>query len=372
MPIPRRTDGDLPDDLSYEDFDDIPLIDDEDAVDLDALDAEISESDAPEPPKPAAPKAAPGPLRLPLEPPQRVRPAGRTPSRPASSLSRSRSDAGPAPRPSQPASLPTPLPLPFDDRAESPAAPAPPVPQHSASQVESPSPDQTPGPAAPEAGTTAQAASAEISPALSAQADDQVPSAQGDIALVQAQPSPEPEPPPVDWVYHVLLGLPEDLSVLVLELRSTGEVIDMPPPGLPLVGSFRSDVLQDVEQALTAWRERYLPLELELTGVLAEVVGSQQYVAAWTLQPEDELREAQRALCEALDPLIALLPDSAPEHFRARLSIGDHVPARRYPHLIGHMQRDFEPATWRATHVLLVRKDAEADAGAWEIVRRLE
>lgn len=180
-----------------------------------------------------------------------------------------------------------------------------------------------------------------------------------------------PEPLPPDWVYHVLIALPDDLSVQVLELRSTGDVIDMPPPGIGLAGSFRTDDLAAVERALARWTRNQLPLQIEITGVLAEVVDEQQYVAAWLLQPEDDLRDAQHDLRHVLAPLIQPLPETRLA-LRVDLVISDHVPARRYPHLIGRMQADFEPFVWHATDLLLVRKDAGADEGTWEIARRYD
>lgn len=176
---------------------------------------------------------------------------------------------------------------------------------------------------------------------------------------------------PPDWVYHVLIALPDDLSVQVLELRSTGDIIDMPPPGIALAGSFRTDDITAVERELARWTRNHLPLQIEIMGVLAEVVGEQQYVAAWLLQPEDDLRDAQHDLRHALAPLIQPLPETRLA-FRVDLVISDHVPARRYPHLIGRMQTDFEPFVWHANDLLLVRKDAGADEGTWEIARRYD
>lgn len=185
----------------------------------------------------------------------------------------------------------------------------------------------------------------------------------------RAEDMPEPLPP--NWVYHVLIALPDDLSVQVLELRSTGDIIDMPPPGIALAGSFRTDDIAAVERELARWTRNHLPLQIEITGVLAEVIGEQQYVAAWLLQPEDDLRDAQHDLRHALDTLIQPLPETRLA-FRVDLVISDHVPARRYPHLIGRMQTDFEPFVWHATDLLLVRKDAGADEGTWEFARRYD
>lgn len=182
---------------------------------------------------------------------------------------------------------------------------------------------------------------------------------------------PEPEPPPPDWVYHVLVALPEELSVRVLELRTAGGIDDMPPPGIALAGSFRTEDLDGVQEELERWTRNHLPMQVEITGVLAEVVGQQQYVAAWLLQPEEELHDGQHTLRRALAPLIQPLPDTRMA-FHVHLTISDHVPPRRYPLLIGRMQRDFEPYVWHATDLILVRKDADADAGAWEIAHRYD
>jgi hypothetical protein len=181
----------------------------------------------------------------------------------------------------------------------------------------------------------------------------------------------EPSPAPTPITYQVLLGLSPDLGARVLELRTTGEIADAPPPGVALTAGFTAADLPAVENVLAAWVRAHLPLQLETTGVVAEVAGEQQYVAAWSLDPEEELVEAQRELAGSLAALITLPPDT-PTAFSARLSISDHVPARRFPHVIAQMQRDFETYVWHATELLLVQHAPEAAPGDWEVAKTLD
>lgn len=341
---PHDADSDLPEDISYEDFDDVPLSDNEEVLDLDALDTPEAAAGTGAPAKPAA-----FPPRPPLERPN----APRMPARPASPGER-------APARRLPPPAPVPLRLPFAEGAGSatpeavsvPGAEVGPAPARAAS---------VPPPDTPAAAPMTEAPSEPVPVAEAVPAPEAVPQE-------ETAPAPAPEP---DWVYLVLLALPEDLSVVVLELRSAGEVIDMPPPGIVLTGSFRAADRPALEAALARWAREQLPLQITVTSVVAEVIGSQQYVAAWTLQPAAALQQAQRVLLAVLQGLINPLPE-APLAFEARLSVGDRVPARRYPHVVGRMQRDFEPVSWQARQIVLVRKAAEADAGAWEIVQRFE
>lgn len=178
-------------------------------------------------------------------------------------------------------------------------------------------------------------------------------------------------PAPAPLTYQVLIGLPPDLGARVLELRTTGEITDTPPPGIALTACFTAADLPAVENALAAWVRVHLPLQLETTGVVAEVTGEQQYVAAWSLEPEEELAEAQRELAGLLAPLITLPPDT-PTTFSARVAISDHVPARRYPHVIAQMQRDFETYVWHATELLLVQHSPDAAPGDWKVAKTFD
>jgi hypothetical protein len=153
----------------------------------------------------------------------------------------------------------------------------------------------------------------------------------------------------------------------VLELRKTGEITEMPPPGIELAAAFHAADLGLVQEALAVWARNHLPLQLEITAVLAEVIGSRQYVAAWMLQPEEELHDAQRDLMRALEPIVEPLPD-APAAFHVQVTIGDHVLPKPFPHLIGQMQRDFEPFVWDAETLSLIRQTPGLETINWEPV----
>jgi len=179
---------------------------------------------------------------------------------------------------------------------------------------------------------------------------------------------PEPPAPALDFLYRLALPLPPELGAEVLELRELGEIDDMPPPGIDLAFTFRADDLDAVESAIAAWARAHLPLELEITEIVAEVAGAQQYVAAWRAEPHATLLDAQIDLKRALAPVVAPLVDSLPA-FQPRIVIGARVPAHTYPLVIGQMQRDFAPYAWRAESVALFSAVPGADAGEWELAR---
>ena len=228
---------------------------------------------------------------------------------------------------------------------------------------------QPPAPSEPAAPHAEQAEQAEHPsedvPAASAKETPTAPSAVTEMT----QPAELPPPPPPDWVYYALIELPTEVGARVLELRATAEINDMPPPGITLMGSFRTQALAAVQTELERWARNHLPLQMEAVGVLAEVHGRQDYLAAWALQPVKELLKAIGELQRALLLLVKPLGEQEP---RPQLVIGARVAAERYPRLVAQMQRDFEPLVWHAARVVLVRKDAEADAGAWEIAATYE
>ncbi len=259
--------------------------------------------------------------------------------------------------------------LDLDAQADTDSPPRPPVsvlPPKRAKPILSPEPSAAEAKEAPRsAEPPAPAAPTEKPAETPAKTSEEAPAAPSE-AVEAEKPAPPPPPPPPDWVYYALIGLPPEVGARVLELRATADINDMPPPGIALAGSFRTQALAAVQAELERWARNHLPLQMEATGVLAEVRGRQQYVAAWTLQPAEELQEAIEELRRALLLLSKPLADDAPP--RAHLVIGAHVAAARFPQLVVQMQRDFEPFVWHAAQVVLVRKDAQADAGAWEIV----
>lgn len=199
------------------------------------------------------------------------------------------------------------------------------------------------------------------------EADDEA--AAPEVAAADAPPDEPPAPP--DFIYDVLLALPPDLGAQVLELRTTGEIDDMPPPGVALHAAFRAADRGALDAALANWTRAHLPIQIELTGIEAEINGTQQYVAAWTLDPLDELQDAQHDLRRTLAALATPLPEAAVRR-HVHVIIGDHVKARRYPHVIGQMQRDYEPYVWHATELLLVQRDASAAPDDWTIARTFD
>lgn len=184
-------------------------------------------------------------------------------------------------------------------------------------------------------------------------------------------PAPgEPAAPP-DVIYQAIIPLPAELGARVLELRESGQIADMPPPGVPLTVAFRATDRARVEGILGNWTRQHLPLQIEITGVIAEIVGSQQYVAAWSLQPEEELSEARDALHRALAPAITPVPDTYLAS-QARVAIGDRVTARFYPRVVAEMQQQFESFVWVADGAALASRTLDTDADEWIIARAFE
>lgn len=195
----------------------------------------------------------------------------------------------------------------------------------------------------------------------------ETPPAAATVEAVDGEADETSEPSPPDLLYRVVLELPPDLAAEVELLRGTGAIADA-PPGIVLLADFRAEDGQAVEALLRDWADGYLPLDLEIVEVQAEVIGAHQYVAAWALEPARTLHVAQGALVDVLADAVTPAGEAAP--FLPQIVIGDRIAARRYPHLIAQMQRDFEPLEWRAESLVLQRVEAESEAQVWETTAR--
>jgi hypothetical protein len=262
------------------------------------------------------------------------------------------------PAPAEPAATTDDLLDVLDDEIDASAAPAPVAEEEPEPPPVAEAAEEQPEPAAPEPDQPVSTAEVTPSdePAAVTAAEPEVSAPPQEESAVSAEETvvaaPPDEPPPAPPVFRVLIPLPPDLGAQVLSLRTVGEIDDMPPPGIELAVPFHTDRLDEVETILIDWARAHLPIQLERTGIVAQVVGAQQYIAAWDLEPEEELREAQVELVRALVPLINPVPGK-PAKARVRVVIGDAIAPGPYPRVIGQMQREFEPYVWYAESVSL-------------------
>ena len=354
------------DELSYEDFDDMSWAepaDDDNAIDLDALDNEIN---APEDSAPAIEAPPKKPVSRPPSPPaatdeadepEKVEAVTAPPKKPAS--------RPPSRKPSPPPVEPTPT----AEKKPAPAAKDTPKPKAKAAAEPEPAIETTTESepeAKPAEKPKSKAPAAEKKPAPAAKPEAK--------AVAEQVDEPEPEPEPPDEVFCVLLELTSELDAQVLTLRNTGEITTMPPPGVVLTSAFRAAEMPKLERALAEWTRAHLPLQIEVADIHAEVSGAQQYIAAWNLDPAEELQEAQfelkRALAECTTPANDIA--SPASSFHVSIVIGDHIPARRYPQVIGQMQRVFQPYVWHVHRLQLVRLQPEVAPNTWEMVKSFD
>ncbi len=368
MVIPPKKPDDY--ELSYEDFDDSAWADDaaeREVIDLDALDADIPGEVVGNPPAPPAPDQAAASLletidKLDTELAPAVDAAELPPAPPAQEAETRPVEESPAPSEAKPRKGPSARRAASITRTAATAPVETPPETVAAPGVEAPPEPAIEAAAEP---ATGPAPAAEIT--IEASAETAVEPAAEPAAAVGPEVPPEPVIPPE--VYCALLPLPPELASQVLEVRKTGEIATMPPPGIVLAAHFRTTDRPAVEAALAKWARAHLPFQFETVGVLAKVTGAQQYIAAWTLEPEEEITEAQQALTRTLGDLILPLPDAVTT-FAAYVPIGEQIAAGRYPQVIGQMQRDFEPFVWRANDLQLVRQGEKP--GEWEMVKSFD
>jgi hypothetical protein len=366
-------DDDQADELEYEPFDDVEWTDpdDLDAIDLDVLDDAIPGEESDERPGDEAGSAEDVP-------------ATRAPSsRRAARSSRPRPRSRRAPDSAQDSTPET-----ASDADLEPEAETAPLSESTADtageSADARAPDAEPSSeaeadAVPETAPEAEAKAEDAAADTTAEKIDDTPADEpDDIAEAEAGAETaevsEPEVPLElviqPDVYCAVLALPPEIGAGVLELRTTGEVEDMPPPGVILTPHFRAPDIEAVKTVLADWVRIHLPIQLEIIGIKATVVDAQQYVAAWLLEPQEELQESlhtlKRALAELTLPLGGTTTTIGPH-----VIIGEHVPAHRYVHLIGRMQRDFEPQVWQSAEVQLVRREPDdqpdSDLGTWHV-----
>jgi hypothetical protein len=341
MAIPPRNSDD---ELSYEDFDDATWVDDElEAIDLDALDADILDEEDDTAPSPPAPDQA------------------------AASLLDAIDTLGDDLPPAEDVEATPPVPAESLGVEES-------TPSDTVPSAALPAPTETPSQPVADAESAAELVTEAVTEPAPDAESDAVPDAESVVeplteaeALIEPDVPLEPVIPPE--IYCALLPLPEALALQVIELRKTGEIATMPPPGIVLTAPFRTADRPAVEATLAEWARAHLPFQFETVGIVAKVIGAQQYVAAWTLEPEEEIVEAQHALKRVLADLILPLP-GATMTFSAYVPIGEQIVAPRYPHVVGQMQRDFEPFVWHANDLQLVCRRGQP--GQWDIIKSFD
>ncbi len=169
-----------------------------------------------------------------------------------------------------------------------------------------------------------------------------------------------------DWIYRIVLTLPLEMVEQIEELRAEAGIEGAPPPGIDLAPVFRTQEPGEVEAALDDWAQLHLPFELEIAGVVASVIGSQQYVAALSVEPDGELDEPYDDLMFDLDGLVTPLDDDNVQ--LAQIVVGSAVAAHAYPRLVARMQREIDLMAWRAESVMLIRREADAEMAEWQVV----
>ena len=150
------------------------------------------------------------------------------------------------------------------------------------------------------------------------------------------------------------------------EPRAEAVSVGAPPPGIDVAPGFRTQEPGEVEAALDDWAQLHLPFELEIAGVVASVIGSQQYVAALSVEPDGELDEPYDDLMFDLDGLVTPLDDDNVQ--LAQIVVGSAVAAHAYPRLVARMQREIDLMAWRAESVMLIRREADAEMAEWQVV----
>lgn len=168
--------------------------------------------------------------------------------------------------------------------------------------------------------------------------------------------------------YRIALVLSPEVEIQVNKLRQAVNLDDAEIGILGLVGDFRTNNLNDVQEILEEWVQDNLPMELTLDAIEAKTIGSQRYVAAWTLTPDEHLIQAQESLVDDLNSYITIQNPEASLPFKSRLVISDHTPAQTFPLLIREMQSSFEKLTWEVDCLEILRVP-ENDT-RWEVLHK--
>lgn len=174
------------------------------------------------------------------------------------------------------------------------------------------------------------------------------------------------EDAPVSYRYRITLVLAPDVETQINTLRRAVNLPDAEMGMMPLLPDFRTESLEDVQEILEEWVQDHLPMELTLESVEARTLGSQRYLAGWTLTPEEALLQAQEALLENLKQFIQ--PDDISLPFQARLVVADHTPPTLFPLLVREMQNQFDRLSWKIDALELLR--APENDSRWEVLEK--
>lgn len=236
------------------------------------------------------------------------------------------------------------------------------LPEEPAVEVTETPPETPTGGAVEEPGETSDETPAATTPAVPLPLPFELPSEAGPEQT--AEPVPAPGGPPC--LYRVVIPLDEALRSAIDAVRGEHALGGPAPAALELIAPFRSDHPDALADALRTWARAWLPLELALDAVSAEVIGARRYIAGWSLEPAGRLIAAQHALVEALDGLREPCEGES-ESFEPRIVVADRVPPHVFPHLVADMQRTFEPQEWAVTAIALEETPPGPQPPRWSV-----
>ena len=189
---------------------------------------------------------------------------------------------------------------------------------------------------------------------------------------IRATPPLPTRPTPVapdtpTFRYRVSVVLSPELE---LQLNAARQSVSIPVarPGIfALQEDFESSDIEAVQTAIREWVAEYLPLEVEVERVVAEVIDAQRYVAGFALEPAQKINAAQQALAASLENRARAVGED-PLPFAPRLPVCDHTPAADFPRLVHELQKRFEASQWVIREVELLR--VPDDDERWEVVQK--
>lgn len=159
---------------------------------------------------------------------------------------------------------------------------------------------------------------------------------------------------PSAYYYRLVAVLPDHIVEIGQQALEAVEIAEN-MVGFQIQAAFMTEHIHRVNTIIMAWAQQHLPLPSLLIDVHSEVWGSQQYITGWRVNHRTLWHQAHNELTTQLASISVPAPNTTAT-FRPYIALLEQIPPEKFPHLVAHLQANFEQEEFQIEAVELLRK----------------